>query len=181
MTVYSIVLFIHLASALGLFIAFGIEWAANAFLHRAASVSEVQTVLRFARLGPLLSGPSLGLLILTGGHLAYITGTMKQPWLPVSIMAIILVFFPGIVINLPRLRAIRDSIAGSSAALSPELLSTLRDPILTTSVRTRTFLALGIVFLMTTKPLFIQSILALVAASIIGLLFSAPAFGRKRS
>ena len=179
MTTYLIVLFLHLVAAIFLFAGFGIEWAANAFLRRAGSVAEAQSWLRLVRIGPLLTGPSLGILILSGGHLAYITGTMKQPWLPISILAIIFVFVPGIVIHVPRLRAIRDSLSANPSALTPELTSRLRDPLLTASVRTRAFLGLGIVFLMTAKPTFELSVVSLLGFVVLGALFSFSAMRKK--
>jgi uncharacterized membrane protein len=172
MTAYSSTLFLHLASVLLLFIGFGIEWAANHFLRASTAPDEARTWLRLARLGPLLSGPALLALILSGGYLAYVTGLMKQGWIPASFLGILCVFLPGVVIHVPRMAAIRNALSMKPAALAPELVAKLRDPLLATSVRTRALLALGIVYLMTAKLSLELSLLALLAFTVLGLLLS---------
>ena len=175
MTPYALILFIHVTSALALFLAFGLEWAAISFLGRSSTPAEAQTWLRLARLAPLVNGPALGVSILSGGYLASLIGAMKQGWIPASILGIAVVMLLGFTINVPRARAIRLAIPKGGEALA----SALRNKLLPVSVRLRTFLALGIVFLMATKLPFGQSMLALAAAAAVGLLFSIPVITRK--
>jgi hypothetical protein len=172
MTAYSSTLFIHLVAALVLFIGYGIEWAANHFLRASTTPEEARTWLRLARLGPLFSGPALAILILSGGYLGYITGLMKQSWIGASFVGILFTFLPGVVIHLPRMKAIRDALSSSPSPLDVNVLAKLRDPLLATSVRTRAMLALGIVYIMTAKPSLPLSMLALACFAILGLLFS---------
>ena len=172
MIAYSSTLFIHLAAALVLFIAFGLEWAASHFLRAATTPDEARAWLRLARLGPLFSGPALAVLILSGGYLGYITGLMKQGWIAASFLGILFAFLPGVVIHLPRMKAIRDALSTSPSPLAPAVISKLRDPLLATSVRTRALLALGIVYIMTAKPTLPLSLLALACFAILGLLLS---------
>src|SRR3981189_3312511 len=107
MTLYALILFLHLTGAVALFLAFGIEAAAFSFLGRASSPTEAQTWLRLGRLGPLINGPALGVVILSGGYLASLTGAMKQGWIPATFIGIAVVVLLGIAINVPFSRKIR--------------------------------------------------------------------------
>ncbi len=175
MTLYALILFIHLTGAVSLFLAFGIEWAAISFLGNASSAEEAKPWLRLARLSPLINGPALGVVILSGGYLASIIHVMKQGWIPASLVGIVVVAFLGSVINVPKMRAIRLAIPDGGEKLS----SALRNKLLPISVRLRTFLALAIVFMMVAKLPFTQSMLSLLGGMILGLLFCIPIFARK--
>jgi hypothetical protein len=177
MTLYVLIIFIHITSALALFIAFGIEWTAIAFLARAATPAEAQTWLRLGKLAPLINGPALGVLILSGGYLASLTGAMKQGWIPASFLGIAVVMLFGAFINTPRMRAIRLALPAGGEKLS----AALHTKLLPVSVRLRSFIALGIVFLMAAKLPFGQSMLALAGGAVLGFLFSIPVFASKPS
>ncbi|HLK03747.1 MAG TPA: hypothetical protein VKT53_04835 [Candidatus Acidoferrum sp.] len=175
MSLYTFVLFIHVASALLLFIAFSIEWAAVTYLRESTTPEEAQLWLRFGRFAPVFNGPALAVLILTGGYLASVLGAMKFGWIPGSLIGIVVVMLLGIVINMPKMRAIRLAIPKGGAALS----AALQNKSLPVSVRIRTFLALSIVFMMATKVKFEHCLLALLSGLILGLLFSLPVLRRK--
>ena|SRR5438128_5038557 len=175
MTLYAFILFIHLAGAVSLFLAFGLEWAAISFLGSASTPQEAQNWLRLARLSPLINGPALGIVILSGGYLASIIGAMKQGWIPASLVGIVVVAFLGSVINVPKMRAIRLAIPEGGEKLS----SALRNKLLPISVRLRTFLALSIVYMMVAKLPFVPCVLVLLAGLVVGFVFSIPVFARK--
>ena len=175
MSIYTLVLFVHVASALLLFIAFGIEWASVNYLRAAKTSEEAQTWLSFGRYAPLFNGPALAVLVLTGGYLASVLDAFKFGWIPASLLGIAIVMLLGIVINMPRMRAIRLAIPKGSEALTKALHNSL----LPVSVRVRTFLALSIVFMMATKVKFQFCFLALLAGVVLGLLFSIPALRSK--
>jgi len=177
MTLYALILFLHLTGVVTLFLAFGIEWAAISFLGKANSPEEAQTWLRLGRLGPLINGPALLLVILSGGYLASIINAFKQGWIPASFIGIAVVAALGGAINVPKMRAIRLAIPTGGDALS----TALRAKLLPVSVRLRTFAALGIVFMMAAKLPLGPSLLALVAGLVVGLLASVPALTRKPS
>jgi hypothetical protein len=164
--------FLHLAAALVLFLALGIECTANSFLRRSTTSAEAQTWLRLARLGPVLNGPALAVLLLSGGYLAALSGAMKQAWIPASLLAIAVVFLLGIFVNIPRMRAIRQALPAAGDSLTVAL----RNPLLASSVRIRTAIALGIVFLMTAKQPFGPSMITLAVACALGIVLSIPLF-----
>jgi hypothetical protein len=177
MSTYTFVLFLHVASALLLFIAFGIEWAAVNYLRKANTPEEAQTWLGFGRYAPVLNGPALAVLILTGGYLASVLKAFKFGWIPGSLIGIAIVMLFGIVINVPKMRAIRLAIPNGGEGLQ----KALHNPLLPLSARLRTFLALSIVFMMATKLNLGNCLLALAAGMVIGLLFSIPVLRRKSS
>lgn len=176
MTLYAFIVFIHLIGALTLFLAFGIEWAAISFLGSAKSAEEAQSWLRLGRLAPLINGPALGILILSGGYLAYRLGpgTMKQGWITAALLGILVVGAIGGSINVPKMRAIRLAIPEGGE----KLFGALRSKALPLSVRLRTFTALSIVLMMVAKPPFVQCLQVLLAGLLVGLLFCIPVFSR---
>jgi len=175
MTLYALIVFLHLTGVAALFLAFGIEWAAISFLAKANSPEEAQTWLRLARLAPLINGPALLIVILSGGYLASIIHAFKQGWIPASFVGIAVVALLGGAINVPKMRAIRLTIPEGGLALS----AALRTKLLPVSVRLRTFAALSILFMMVVKLPLDSSLLTLVAGLVVGLLASVPALTRK--
>lgn len=174
MSLYTTILFLHIASVIGFFIGNGLEWAASTLLRKATSVEQVRAWLRIYRVSPPLSGASLVVLILSGGYLASVINAMKQGWMSASLVALVIGFSLGFAVILPRIRAIRDSVASVEGPLPSGVRAKVQNVALTTSVRTRTMLAFGIVYLMTTKPPLGTSFLALGVAVVIGLLVSIP-------
>ena len=175
MTPHALVLFVHLTGAVSLFLAFGIEWAAISFLGKSTSPTEAQSWLRLARLGPLINGPALLVVILSGGYLASILSAFKQGWIPGSFVGIAVVALFGGAINAPKMRAIRLAIPEGGEKLA----KALRSKALPISVRLRTFAALSIVFMMATKLPFVQCMVALLGGLVVGLLLCIPIFSRK--
>lgn len=178
MTVYTLVLYSHLLGALALFIGFGIEWTASALFRKASSTEQVRAWLRVFKVSPPLFGAGLLVLLVSGGYLASLTGAMKQGWIPATLIAIGAALLLGLALVLPRMRRIRTALPSLNEPVSTELRARLSDPLLHTAVRTRFFVAAGIVYLMAAKLPFSPSMIALTAALIVGLLFSAPAWRR---
>ena len=175
MTPYTLTLFVHLASVAVLFMAFAIEWTAISFLGKANSAEEAQSWLRLARLGPLTNGPALLVAILSGGYLASLMKVFKEGWISASFIGIVVVALFGILINVPRMRAIRLAIPQGGEAL----FAALRSKALPMSVRMRTFTALSIVLMMTAKFSLSQSLLALLGGLAFGFVLSLPALTRQ--
>src|SRR5258708_24787190 len=110
MNVFSVVLFLHLAGALALFIGYGIEWAASSLFRNAASVEQVRAWLRVFKVSPPLAGAGLAVLLLSGGYLASLSGAMKQGWIPATLIGIFLALAIVMCMILPRMIAIRSRL-----------------------------------------------------------------------
>ncbi|HVO57891.1 MAG TPA: DUF2269 family protein [Dongiaceae bacterium] len=180
MTVHSIVLFLHLAGALALFIGYGLEWTVSALLGKAETSEQVRAWLRVLKVSPPLSGAGLGVVILSGGYLASLIGAMQQGWIPAALLGIFVALALGFVAVLPRMRRLRLALPAGNEPVSPELHARLADPVLLTAIRVRVLLATGIVYLMAAKPaLFLPALNVLGIALAVGLLASVPAWSRK--
>ncbi len=178
MTLYSNVLFVHIASALALFLGYGLEWTVSALLRHASTTDQARAWLRVYRVSPPVTGVGLALLILSGGWLSAMTGGMNQGWLIASVVGIVVALVIGFALILPRLRAIRRALPEGNAALTPEALLQLQSAALPTLIRVRALLAVGIVYLMTAKPPLGVSLVVLAIAVVAGVLLSLTAWSR---
>ena len=181
MSVVSVVLFLHLAGAMALFIAYGIEWTASALFRNAASAEQLRAWLRVFKVSPPLAGAGLGVLLLSGGYLASLTGAMKQGWIPATLIGIFLALALGFALILPRMKRIRAALPAGNEPFSSTLRAAITDPLLLTAIRTRFMLATGIVYVMAAKPSFEASLLALAVAIVLGVLFSIAIWSRPTS
>jgi hypothetical protein len=178
MDAYHIVLFIHLLSMIGLFVGYGLEWTGTAFLLSSATGNEARNALRIYRGSLPLSGPSLLVLILSGGYMAGVTGASKDGWVIVSILGIIVALGLGFGMVMPRMRAIRNTLPEGNTALVGPALAKVQDGFVATLVRARFFLALGIVYVMTLKPMMVTSLAVLFGGIVLGILASAPTWSK---
>lgn len=178
MTVYTAVLYSHLLGALALFIGYGIEWTASSLFRNASSTEQVRAWLRVFKVSPPLSGAGLGVLLLSGGYLASLSGAMKQGWIPATLLAIGIALILGFAFILPRMSKIRKLLPSLNEPISTELRARLADPSLQSAIRIRVLLAAGIVYLMAAKLPFRPSLLALAVALALGFLFSLPVLRR---
>jgi len=177
MTAYSIALFTHFLGLIDLFVGYGLEWAASSLLRRSTTADQARSWLRIYKLSLPISGPGLLILILSGGYMASITGSMKQGWISASLLAIVVALGIGFVFILPRLRTLRAALPDTNVTFPDTVLARVQDPMLVTLVRTRFLLALGIVLLMTAKPTPLStSLFILLGAIVVGLLCAATAW-----
>jgi Predicted integral membrane protein (DUF2269) len=177
MTAHSIALFTHFLGLIGLFVGYGLEWAASSLLRRSTTADQARSCLRIYRLSLPISGPGLLILVLSGGYMASINGTMKQGWISASLLAILFALGIGVVFILPRLRTLRAALPEANVTFPDTILARVQDPMLVTLVRTRFVLGLGIVLLMTAKPVALStSLFILLGAIVVGLLCAATAW-----
>jgi hypothetical protein len=179
MNIYSAVVFLHLAGALALFIGYGIEWTASALFRNAANTEQLRAWLRVFKVSPPLSGAGLGILLLSGGYLASLSGAMKQGWIPATLVGIFVALALGMGLILPRMKAIRAALPSASEPISAALRARLADPILLTAIRVRVLLATGIVYVMAAKLPLTPSFLVLAIAVALGLAFSISTWSRR--
>jgi hypothetical protein len=172
MSVYANIVFLHLAAMAGLFIGYGLEWVSTARLRRSTTANAARTWLGTYRLSLPLSGPSLLVLILTGGYMAGVTGASKEGWILASFLGIVVALGIGFGLVLPRMKRIKAVLPDGDAALTGEAYPRVQDGVIVTLIRMRAFLALGIVYLMVVKPTLIASCGVLLIAMAIGALTS---------
>jgi hypothetical protein len=173
MTIYSTVLFIHVVSAIGLFIALAAEGAIVFRIRSAQSVEEARFFIRvFQRLRIVAIPFFLGVLV-GGMYLASKWGRGTF-WIPLALgVTLLIMLIGGFVtgIRIARLRKVLSSTENDVSILA--LLAMTKDTALLLSYGLRVGLGLGIVFLMTAKPDLLGALGALAAACGVGLLGAA--------
>lgn len=182
MTPYNEVLFLHLTGVAGLFVGYGLEWIVSSLLRRAATADQARAWLRVYRFSLPVSGPALLLLILTGGYLAaQLLGGMKMPWIQASLVGIVVALGIGFSLILPRVRVIRSSLPEGNTTLSAAAVANLQNAILPTLIRVRALLALGIVYIMTVKPMTAGEAYGdLLVAMVLGAVLSLPTWSKPK-
>ena len=178
-SLYSIALFLHIAGALGLFVGLGLEWASLAYLRRAATVEQAREWLSMFSAQRRLY-PISWLAILIPGFYMAATAWRATAWIPTALGAVVLLVVLGAVLTGRRMAHIGQSVSAESGPVASTLRHRLDGPLLWASLRIRTAIALGIVFLMTVKPDLLGSLLTIGVAGVLGLAFSLPVLGRGR-
>jgi hypothetical protein len=176
MTVYSIVLFLHVAAVLGLFASLSIEVLSLFHLRRASDLSDVQRWIDPLPGVPLLAIGSILVVLASGIYLTARMSAFVLAWPKVAIIALLLIAPFGAVTG-KRMRAIGHNSAQASRMKS-ELLTQLQDPFLKVSLGIRIAVFFGIVLLMAAKPELWQSITIVVGSVVLGLLLSLVAWRR---
>jgi hypothetical protein len=173
MTIYSAVLFIHVVSALGLFIALAAEGAIFFRIRTSQSLEEAKFFIRaFQRLRIIAIPSFLGILV-GGLYLApkWGRGTF---WIPFALGATLLIMLIGGLVTGMRVARLKKVLSSTENDVSIEAIATkTKDNALLISYGLRAGLGLGIVFLMTTKPELLGSLGALAAGCGAGLLGAA--------
>jgi hypothetical protein len=173
MTVYFTVLFIHVVSAIGLFIALAAEGAIVIRIRTAQSVDETQVFVdAFQRLRMIAIPCLLGVLV-GGLYLASKWGRGTF-WIPLALGATLLIMLIGGLVTGMRIARLRDVLSRVEIDLPIKTISAkTNDNALLISYGLRVGLGLGIVFLMTAKPDLLGSLGALAAGCGAGLLGAA--------
>lgn len=174
MTDYTIALFLHIVGALGMFVALAFEWVAWAGLRRSGTVQEARGWLGLLGLVRRVGPASLGLILVAG---LYMTATVVgwTAWILVGLASFVVIAALGGISNGRSLPAIERALQTDTGPISDALRQSMSAPILAASVRVRTALALGIVFLMTTKPSAGGALTVIAVALVLGLVAALPA------
>jgi hypothetical protein len=167
MTLYSVVLFVHIVSTLGVFAALSLEAVGLVHLRRATTASDARLWMEFAPGLPAFAIGSLVFLLLSGIFMTAQMAGWSLAWPRVAMGALILIGPLGAVSG-RRMRAIRLACVANKPNES-DLLGKLRDPFLKYSMNLRIALVLGIVLLMTAKPELRESFGIVVSSIFLGL------------
>ncbi|GHO61191.1 hypothetical protein KSC_000830 [Ktedonobacter sp. SOSP1-52] len=174
MSIYTIVLFVHIIGAIGYFLSIGSWLFILVGLRRAQRVEEVRALMYVNDLSvPFGDGSGLVLLI-AGLYLALSVWSLLTSWILVALISLILILPTNAVLIGPRRRALIKQLEHSApeGKISLALSQHIYNPILWTTSQTTAVLLLGIVFLMTTKPDLGGSLIVMAVALVFGLLSS---------
>jgi len=177
MTLYAVILFSHVAGAFFLFAGLTLEWLAIGYLRRNLEGGQVVSWIHLLRIAPLVYGPAIGVVLFSGGYLAWKMGG-DQGWIFVSFMTLLVIGVTGAVFTRPRVRALKRESDKNAVGVSTLLQTRLHDPVLVASVRLRVALVFGVVFLMVSKLNTRHSLVTIACAIALGLIFALPAWRR---
>jgi uncharacterized membrane protein len=170
MNIYNIVLFFHVSGAIGYFIGIGTWLFILVGLRRAQRVEQVSALVNLIGLSGPFTGISVLLLLASGFYLALSAWSLQTGWILVALISLALMALSGGVLIEPRRRAIaRLAHKAPDGPLPRSLERSTHSPVLLTTQQTVAALLLGIVFLMTTKPELIVSLIVMAVALVLGL------------
>ena len=179
MTIYNLVLFVHILGALGLFAAIALSHLALVQLRRAQSVRELREWTGIVREETRLFPVSNAALLLAGLYLTITQWGWGKGWIEISLALFLAMGVLGPAVSGRRLGALGQA-AGTAqdGAVSAALSAQINDPVLRTTANVTMWAGLGIVFLMTVKPGWGGSLAAIAVALAIGLIL--PLLSRDR-
>ena len=171
MSIYNIVLFVHVIGAIGYFLGIGILLFILLGLRRAQRVEHVRALIHLNELSAPVSAASAVLLLVTGLYLALTAWSLLTSWILVALISLLLVVPTSAALIAPRRSALVKQLAREAPGgeLSRALERDIDDPVLATVCTTVAALLLGLVFLMTTKPNLVGSLIVMVVALLLGL------------
>ena len=173
MTLYSLVLFLHVTTVLLMFATLSFELLSLFHLRRASTLSESQRWMEPVPRLPLLAMGSLLVIFFSGIYLAAQISAFTMAWPKVTIAALLFTA-PFGAMSGSRQRTIRRALA-AAGELTVELRSRLQNPFLKISLGIRIAVFLGIVLLMAATPGLWASICIVGISVGVGLLLSLPA------
>jgi hypothetical protein len=179
MTFYAFVLFIHIASAFFLFAGLVLEWTAFHFLCRTPDSGGIQQWARTAGFSAKLYGPTIGLILLSGGYLGAVLKAWNQAWLPASLLVMVVAGVIGAVLAAPRVRALKKLNVPSGGAVTADVRARIQDPVLIASSRIRVALVFGVLLLMVSKVDLRLSVVISISTLAIGLVVAIPLWKRR--
>jgi len=170
MSFYPIALFLHVSGAIGYFVGMGTWLFGLATIRRAQRVEQVRSLVQLVGLSGPLFGISVLLLLAAGLYMALTAWSLLTGWIMIGLISLVLLAPLGTALLEPRRRVI-DQLARKApdGPLPEELERCIRDPILLAAPQALTALLLGVVFLMTTKPSLVGSIIVMAVALVLGL------------
>jgi hypothetical protein len=173
MNFYAVVLFAHILGMLGLFIAISLQWTSILRLRQAQTIAQVREWMSLTVALRKIPLTATLLILVTGLYMTVTEWSWRIPWIDISLALLIFGSILGMRVNSRRLKAIHRAAAvveTPTEAIPAELQSQINDPILWTSVHMISAMTLGAVFLMTTKPNLVGSLITLAVVLILGII-----------
>ena len=169
----SIALFLHIAGAAGFFVSLGLEWTGLRQIQSAVRLEQVRAWMRILKSVRKVSFTSMLATVITGIYMM-LTEWGFVSWIDVSIGALVLVILLSLALTGPRMAAIGQALTKEKEPVSQAFHSLTNHPFLWISIQTRVAIALGIVFLKTTKPDIWGSLITIGVAIILGIASTLP-------
>jgi len=170
MTLYSVILFLHLLGALILFAALALEWICLRQMRQSTSLDQLRSWTGAAALIPRFHAFSGPLIIFPGAYLATKMQVWPQGWISMALLAVVVMVVLGMGVTGPRMRALIKASKQPDAVLS-DLVGRAHAGIFRFSFRLRIALGLAAVFLMGSKSPMGPSAIVMGGAAALGIAF----------
>jgi hypothetical protein len=175
MSLYTIMLFVHVSSAICLFIGMGIWLSGIIVIARAARVEQVRTIVDLMLMVRYVVPVSVLLVIAAGVTMTWTTWGFRAGWIAVALGSLLIIGPIGTWVVDPKVHGIA-TLAHTlpDGPLPIPLAERSRDRALRTALSSMTAMLFGIVFLMTTKPALTSAIGAMVVSALLGFASGVP-------
>lgn len=177
MSLYAVAVFLHIVGALALFAVLGLEWAGIQHLRRCVTKDQAREWLELLRGLGRVERPSL-LLLLATGYVIAMAGA-GRPLIGPGLLGLLVIAVLGRQLTRRRLFRVERALDENEGPVTPALAQLLGDPVLRLSAWLRTALALGVVFIMSTKPDRVGVVSALGIALVLGLAAGLPSWFKR--
>ena len=182
MSTYSIMLFVHIVGVIGVFVGVGAWLFAVSALRRTQQVAQVRALAGLTVASGNLAVGGVLLIAIGGFYMVLTAWGLHATWIVVATVSFVLLAPFGVLVLDPRIRAIAKAAdAAPEGPLPASLAARVRDPIVGIGLHLYIAVLVGIVFLMTTKPTLVVSILAMVVAAALGVASGLPLWWAARS
>jgi hypothetical protein len=169
MDTYSVVLFVHVLGVVLLFAAFSATQLGGARLRRAGSTEHARLWLGLLAVSGPMFGVAFVLIVLAGLYMTNDLWGFSTPWIVVALVTVGIMLLVGQGVVGRGLRKMGMSAAGApDGPISPELQAIIQDRAVWTSLYTMNGFGVGVLWLMTTKPGWTESIVVILALGLIG-------------
>ena len=175
MSWYVIALFLHVSGAIGIWVSLGIWLLGLATLRRARRVEQVRAVAWLIVVATPLMLLSLLLLGVAGFYMALTVWGLQTGWIAVSLASMLVIAPIGAFVLDPRMHAILDEARQVADGLLPDALAArVRNPLLPIGAHTMATVLVGVVFMMTTKPVLLTALVVAGVAFALGPVSTVP-------
>ena len=176
MSLYPLLLFIHVSGAICLFIGMGTWLFGNIAIARATRVEQVRTLADLMLMARMAVPVGAFVVIAAGLAMSWIAWGFQTGWIAVALGSLAIIGPIGTWVIDPKVRAIA-TLAHTlpDGPLPTPLVALTHDSVLRTALHTTTAMMFGIFFLMTAKPALMVAIGAMVISAFLGVV-SAVAF-----
>jgi len=171
MSFYFLVLFFHITGAIGIFVGMGLEWLiVHNFKNVTTNSQALQWTSSFKVLPAIFSISSI--LILASGIYMWAEIWGSTPWIITGFWLFLFLAVFGSVIIGKKVQSIAEALKSEGDKLSDAVIMKIKSPVITQSLKIRTALAVSIIFIMTIKPGWTITLVAIGIALIFGFLLT---------
>ena len=177
---HSIGMFLHIAGALGISAALGLEWTGLRQIRSTILPEQVHAWIGIFKSANKVLFVSMLMNVLTGIYMI-VTEWGAVAWIIVSLGSLVLMMVLAMMLTRPRVAAIERALATEKRPVSQTLHSLASHPLLWISIQTRVAVFLGILFLMIAKPEWGGSLITSGIAIVFGIASVLPLLRREQA